>query len=172
MHDSASPHDDELTALEAQLGALAPLARIDRDRLMFAAGQRVGRRRLRLAHALLVATSAICGALLALLVATPAARHDTPPGSRPPGDARSVAGAGSQFPGAPDAPDDASVVSAATLEAPTNYRLLRRLSDDLDRRIAYATEPAAADEQDRETRPPPFSRALLKRYLETTPGRL
>ena len=41
MQDPASSHDD-LSDLERQLAALAPIGGVDRDRLMFAAGRRAG----------------------------------------------------------------------------------------------------------------------------------
>jgi hypothetical protein len=158
MHDGTTPHDDELTPLERQLAALVPQDRLDRDRIMFSAGLRVGRRRLQFTSALVAATSVACGALVASLVMQPAAPHE-PLGPQLAGDARNVAPL--------DRPD--TRIPSIAHDAPTNYQLLRALSNNLDAQIAYAPNAPAAIEADREPDPPQNPRSLLKRYLETTP---
>lgn len=163
MSNPASPHDDELSALERQLRELVPAAKIDRDRLMFAAGLRAGRRRLRFAHGLLAVTSVACGALVALVVTTPRAPRE-PLRAESPGETQSVARAAGDLP--------PTTVPPPSREAPTNYQLLRRLSDDLDARIAFGREAVPTIEPDHEPAPPQYPRALLKRYLENDPGQL
>ncbi len=70
MQDPASANDD-LNELERQLAALVPSARVDRDRLMYAAGRRAGQRHLRVTQRWLAVTSAGCGAMLAVVVMNP-----------------------------------------------------------------------------------------------------
>lgn len=65
MSDERSP-DDGLTRFEAQLAALAPATRLDRDRLLFAAGERSAARRARRRNRLLLGGNVGLAALLAL----------------------------------------------------------------------------------------------------------
>jgi hypothetical protein len=152
MHDSAP--DPRLIALETRLAALAPAARLDRDRVMFAAGQRIGRRRLRQTQVLLGAASGVCAVLATLVIALPRdgrGRIETPTAEAT----------------APVLADE-RVPARPPIDGPTNYRLLRDWPEGLEQ-VAYETQGPAADDPDASSR---SRHTLLKQYLESTPGRL
>ena len=168
MHDSQSSHH-ELNEFEAQLAALAPRARLDRDRLMFAAGRRAGARPLRVANRLLATASVGLAVLVAVVVVLPGlsrepnARQEPPPAARP-----TLAEA------ANDDVQDEGVTrgSLAALDGPTIFRLRRQFERGVDEFLQERTERVPRMGPDEELSPPSYSRALLKRYLETTPDRL
>lgn len=172
MHDEPSSHDAELSGLEAQLAGLAPRARLDRDRLMFAAGQHAAARRLRFANRALLATSLVSAGMAAMLAITPRAIV-VPPAVPPAVDAPHLAGHAKPAAIAGDETTDGTAgTSVALLDGPTQFRLLQLLSNDPDARIgtrSLGTSPAASDG---EASPPSYPRSLLKRYLESTTGRL
>jgi hypothetical protein len=155
MHDPTS--HDELTSFEARLAALVPATRLDRDRLLYAAGKRAGRRGLRITQTLLAAVSVASGALVALVVLDPRVGGESPDGAAP--GAASLAGS----PDVKANPAGASVDGAA----PTNYQLLRRLANDRDARVAASgtTPPRVPDGE----AAPADRRSLLKHFLETAP---
>ena len=170
MHDEPTPDDAPLSGLEARLAALVPRAAIDRDRLMFAAGQRAAAHRLRTANRLLTASSLVLGCLVVALVAVPRERNVPIAGSEPraavvqntAGNDRATDGLAADS-SAADAGTDTVV---AALDPAANFRLLQLLEND----------PAAIlDEVPRQSPPagrsvepiqPSYPRALLNRYLE------
>ncbi len=167
MRDTDSPLDAELNALERQLAALSPAARLDRDAVMFAAGVGAGRRRARRAAALFGTAGATCGAVLALLVAG----GQPPGGMAPPDDVRARLvrvqddRADEQSPAEVREP---AGTLAEVADGPTNYRLLREWSSNRDAGTDYQKEPSAPDEPLREPARPELPRELLKRYLDAT----
>ena len=85
-HESIPP---ELSAIAEQLQGLVPQSRLDRDAVLFAAGQRAGRRRTWAASGATAASSAL---LVAVLMGTSLLRFDVPTGPAP----SIIANAGSQ----------------------------------------------------------------------------
>ena len=168
MHDPESSHH-ELNEFEAQLAALAPQARLDRDRLMFAAGRNAGARPLRVANRLLAATSVALAALAAVVVALPRLSREPNVRDEPP----PAAGATLAEAAGDDAPiEDVTRGSVAAIDGSTIFRLRRQFERGFDERLPERTERAPRVGPDEEVSPPSYSRALLKRYLETTPDRL
>ena len=168
MHDPESSHH-ELKGFEAQLAALTPRARLDRDRLMFAAGRRAGTRPLRVANRLLATASVVLAGVVAVMVAVPRLPKEPADGHEPPPAARPTL--------AEAANDDAPIEgvtrgSLAAIDGPTNFRLRKQFERGVDARLPERTERAPRVGPDEEPSPPSYSRALLKRYLEATPDRL
>lgn len=160
MQDPASSHDD-LSELERQLAALAPIGRVDRDRLMYAAGRRAGQRRLRATQRWLAVTSAGFGAMLAVAMLNPLWSVDGEPDSAPAIAQRPV-------------PEDSwTIQSGPTSNDPNaNYRLLKQLAagstvEAAGARDARVTPDAAVPNPERGD-----SRWLLNRYLDDPRTRL
>jgi hypothetical protein len=168
MHDPASSHD-ELKGFEAQLAALAPRARLDRDRLMFAAGRRAGARPLRIANRLLATASVALAALLAGVVALPRSSSEQNVRPEPPrGTGATLAETGHD-----DTPAlDAARQPLALVDGPTNFRLRQRFMLGFDDHAAQPTQSFPDTEDSVEPSQPNDARSLLKRYLNNTPDRL
>jgi hypothetical protein len=71
MHDES--FDSELGSFEARLRSLTPQSGLDRDRLMFSAGEHAARRRYRMRYRLLAGTNAALAILLVAVVVAPRA---------------------------------------------------------------------------------------------------
>jgi hypothetical protein len=160
----------ELSGLAAQLATLAPRASLDRDRLMFAAGQRWGVRRLRIAHRWLAASGVACGGLLAVVV-TSQGRTNVPLAIRPP--------AAVQAPNpASDTARDKGTSSLADgalamHDGPTNLRLLQLLGRDANADLAIPADRASSAPMNiDEPLPQSTGHALLKEYLRDSQNRL
>lgn len=162
MQDPASSHDD-LSELERQLAALAPIGGVDRDRLMYAAGRRAGQRHLRVTQRWLAVTSAGFGAMLAFSTLNPLWSVDRGPDLAP---------AIAQRP-EPDAASPLPAQSERMSSDPdTNFRLLQQLA------VGAAVESPRSRDGETPSDPtePPAGRSdsrwLLKRYLDDEHTRL
>ena len=163
--DDPTSNNAELSGLAAQLAALVPCAGLDRDRLMFAAGQRAMAKRLRIAHRWLAATGAACGILLAALL-LPTARQPDRFAER-----TSPAHEGDAVPKGPLGPSRdgrgaADTVLAMRTSGSTNFRLQRLLERDVNASLATDYAELSPDDLDREESPAATTRALLYQYLE------
>ncbi len=77
MRDTGTPLEPELTQLEAQLAGLAPRSGLNRDRLMFAAGRKAADQRLRKTNRVLtMATVAFAGLACLPLLSGRSPRQD------------------------------------------------------------------------------------------------
>ena len=170
MHDEPSSHDAELTGLEAQLAALSPAARIDRDRVMYAAGRRAGSRRLRVTNRFLTASNVLLGGLLAIVLAAPGWIYE--PVAGPALDAPNVAEHDQPAVATVVANDDVSDTSLVLLDGPTNFRLLKLLGNDLDAHFEQPTDRDTPPETDHRALERSYPRTLLNRYLDGKPGRM
>lgn len=168
MHDEPSSHDTELTGLEAELAALAPAARIDRDRLMYAAGQSTATRRLHVTNRILTATNILFGGLL-LMLAVPAWINEplAGPASLPVGapklvedDRRTSVEQAEAI-----APDEHVDKSVALLDGPTNFRLLRLLSTNPNARLKEPTDRTVPRQIEYPSRERLYPHELLNQYL-------
>jgi hypothetical protein len=159
-------HDDQLRALERRLAALTPASTLDRDRLMFAAGQAASRRRLRCAHGWLAATSLACGVLVAVLATFP---RSPAPGPVPAVAVHSTQNAGDDA--SDSEPSAGSIAARLDPQAPTNHGLLRRMTSD-SAEIAYEVPPRAAPATGISLGTPQNPRSLLREYVESTHGQL
>jgi hypothetical protein len=163
MHAESVPDAAALARLEAQLAALAPRWGIDRDQLMFAAGQRAATRRLRTANRILAAASISLAAALLLVVALPAATHrprlDSPESS-------AVAVRSARTPAADLRKNDNAAAMAQRTTGPTNFRLLQALARGLDAPVEVGATSPSVTTLDDESAPPSDNRTLLLRYLE------
>jgi hypothetical protein len=177
MQDPSSDNA-ELSGLAAQLAALAPRASLDRDRLMFVAGQRLAARRLRIAHRWLAASGVACGSLLALLVTTRGGSNEPRAASTPP-----VAGPQSVVSNVPALPSSrlrektSSQIAGDTLamrgDGSANFRLLQLLGRDANADLAIPTDgDSAQSTEDAELLSPSTPRALLQQYLRDSHSRL
>lgn len=162
MQDPAPSHDD-LSELERQLAALSPIGRVDRDRLMYAAGRRAGQRHLRATQRWLAVTSAGLGAMLAFTTLNPLWSVDRGPASAPAIAQRSE----------PDvAPPLALQPERMSSDPSANFRLLQQLAggakvDSPSSQDREATTDAAVPGGTRSD-----SRWLLNRYLDDARTRL
>jgi hypothetical protein len=162
MPEPTSSHGD-LSELERQLAALSPIGRVDRDRLMFAAGRRVGQRRLRATQRWLAVTSAGFGAMLAFTMLNPLWSIDR---------GRDLAPVIAERP-EPDAaspPDPRPAVASS--DPNSNYRLLQQLAagvavEGRDEPETASTPAAFGVDSQRDD-----TRWLLNRYLEEARTRL
>ncbi len=165
MHDESTTPDAGLTRFEAQLAALSPMSRIDRDRVMFAAGERSAMARSRRTKRLLAGGNALLAAALVVMWLAPhpanstsgkRASHDVVPHSM------ATKNDASEAIVAPDRTD----VSLADWKGPTNFRLLRMWGDDLGGHLASESATPRSAGPDSADFPPSDSHSLLKRYLK------
>jgi hypothetical protein len=167
--------DTQLEALEGRLRSLTPHARIDRDRLIFAAGERAGRRRLRLVNRALAGTSvalAVWAAFASLAQMTEKTAHDPPSNlaaaSRPNTRARpSTSNSRTTVDGNPR--------SLALAEGPTSQRLLQiwaRNGQSFELFDDSSPAERSISTTDSDSLPASTSRELLLRYLQSNHDRL
>jgi hypothetical protein len=163
MQDPASANND-LSELERQLAALAPTGRLDRDRLMYAAGRRAGQRRLRATQRWLAVTSAGFGAVLAFATLNPLWSVDRWPDGPPAFVAQQTEPATASQP--------AARFDRGSSDPSTNFRLLQQLAAGAPRespRSDHSETPPDAAERDAGRSD---SRWLLNRYLDDPRTRL
>jgi hypothetical protein len=176
MHDPTSDNA-KLSGLEAQLAALAPRDSLDRDHLMFAAGQLTAARRLRFANRCLAATSLAFGVIVVVLVAirpTPNEFLTGPALQVNPAGNLAHADQVNQVPTLSDpASDNRGAGSRATwADGSTNFRLLQRFGRDVNATLAARANSAPQRKMDDNVSPPIYPRALLNQYLDDKQGRL
>jgi len=168
MHDPESSRH-ELKGLEAQLAALVPRDRLDRDQLMYTAGRRAGARRLRVANRLLATTSLALSAVLAFVVALPGFSGEPKMPLEPSAVTQSaVAESGA----AEVQRDGVTRDSVAAVDGPTYFRLRQRLEHGFDERARQPSRPQSAANHTLDVSPPSDARSLLNRYLNKLPDRL
>jgi hypothetical protein len=172
MHDDESPdfglNDSELAGLETRLRALTPHWRLDRDRLMFAAGERASARRFRTRNRFYGGLSAALTVSLAVAVFTP--RKAEPLAVELP---KSTAAFATHSPlSAPDRAGGDNATSASgevfvARSASTRFDQVQRMEQG-----SIDTREAASSDSENETEeaapPPSTSRGLLRRYLNVT----
>jgi len=161
MQEPAPAHD-HLSELERQLAALAPIGRVDRDRLMYAAGRRACQRHLRATQRWLAVTSGGLGAMLAFATLNPLWSVDRSPDAAP-------AIAQRREPDVTPAPAVRSERSSSDPDA--NFRLRQQLASGvpLESPEFHDTDTASDAEPDA---PRSDSRWLLNRYLNDAHTRL
>ena len=163
MQDPASANDD-LSELERQLAALAPTGRLDRDRLMYAAGRRAGQRHLRVTQRWLAVTSAGFGAMLAFSTLNPLWSGDRRLEGRPAFVAQQTEATAASQP--------AARFDRGSNDPSANFRLLQQLAAGTPReapRADHSETPSDVIERDAERSD---SRWLLNRYLDDPRTRL
>jgi hypothetical protein len=159
MQDPASSHDD-LSELERQLAALAPIGGVDRDRLMYAAGRRAGQRHLRVTQRWLAVTSAGFGAMLAFAMFNPLWSVDRSPNAAPAIAQRSE-------------PDVIHPLAARMSSDPdTNFRLLQQLAAGATLELPRSQDAKTTTDVSEPPADRSDSRWLLKRYLDDPRTRL
>lgn len=166
MHDPESSHH-ELKGFEAQLAALVPRARLDRDSLMYSAGCKAGAGRLRVVNRLLATASLALSAVLAFVVALPRLSEEPDRRLEPaPATESALAEA-----------DDAQIDgvtrdSVAAVDGPTYFRLLQRWERGLDEHVAQPKRRVGATNRDVDLLSPSDARTLMNRYLNNLSDRL
>jgi hypothetical protein len=156
MQDPASSHDD-LSELERQLAALAPIGGVDRDRLMYAAGRRAGQRHLRATQRWLAVTSAGFGAVLAFTVLNPRLPVDKQPDAAP----------GIAQQPAREAAHRLAIRSERMSRDPdSNFRLLQQLASGAMLESTRSQDSGATSDAALPDAPRSDARWLLNRYLD------
>jgi hypothetical protein len=156
-----------LTGFEAQLALLAPQARLDRDGILFAAGERSGRAKARRTSRWLASGNLL---LVAALVGSWLAPRTIGPSIESPGNpaGQSLATASSNRPAFHSTAPPAAVVA----DGPTHLRLLQMLAGEVDGRQAMSATTQAPSSTGYEVSEPSEVRALLQRYLQDTSEQL
>ncbi len=126
MHDEPATPDARLTGFEAQLAALTPVARVDRDQLMFAAGERAAIAQSRRAHRLLAGGNALLAAALAVVWIVP--QPSQPPAAAI--DARTFAGRAQRDKAVRQVHSMDGDLPFVAVDGPTNLRLRQKLAAD------------------------------------------
>ncbi len=170
MHDEHAPADVRLTGFEAQLAALSPGARLDRDRLMYAAGQRAGQARSRRTNSLLASGNVLLAAALVVVWIVPqrSEREIAAPPMRGIADEGNVAAATTTTRSNGHKHDS----SLAFVEGPTNLHLMQLLGNDSSARWMNATDGVATSITDSGASQSTTSRALLQHYLHGSSDQL
>lgn len=164
MHDELSPGDVRLTGFEAQLAALLPGSRLDRDRLMYAAGQRAGQARSRRTRGLLASGNVLLAAALVALWIVP--QRSGKSIATPQAQRTAIHGSLVSAKAAPRAADDVHEPSLALVEGPTNLRLMQLFAEDPSAEWPGDRDSAASPSAGGDASSPSSSRRMLLQYLQ------
>jgi hypothetical protein len=155
--------DTRLTGFEAQLAALAPQTKLDRDRVMFAAGERAGLAKARRTSRWMLSANLV---MVAALVAS----WTMQPGSQPQIAAPSTQPIEKLAEDARPETFDGSVVDSTNkAQGPTHLQLMERLvaGGSGGSELAHVVEPASSANDEANSSE---VRVLLQRYLDSPAG--
>ncbi len=164
MRDENVPADARLTGFEAQLSGLAPTARFDRDRLMFAAGGRAAAARSRHANRLLAGGNVLLAVALAALWLVPQPSR--------PATTQGIAKVTERVKAARQVDSSDGELPFVAVDGPTNLRLRQRLAADASIRWASEHTESEGGTRGRENTLPEALRVMPRRDLFELSGQL